>query len=108
GLPHAPAWSGAAVAIGNFDGVHVGHRALLRRARELADASGLAAVALTFDPHPSALLSPHGAPPQLTSLARRAELLGEAGADAVIALPFTRELASLSPEAFVDDILLAA
>ena len=54
GLPHAGAWTGAAVAIGNFDGVHVGHRALIQRARDLADARGLHAVALTFDPHPSA------------------------------------------------------
>ena len=107
GLPHADAWTGAAVAIGNFDGVHAGHRALLRRARELADARGLAAVALTFDPHPSAVLSPHGAPPQLTSLARRSELLAEAGADATVALPFTRELAQLTPDEFYDDILVA-
>jgi riboflavin kinase/FMN adenylyltransferase len=108
GLPHADAWTGAAVAIGNFDGVHAGHRALIARARELADARGLHAVALTFDPHPSALLSPHGAPPQLTSLARRAELLAEAGADAVVALPFTRELAQLTHDAFAADILVSA
>jgi riboflavin kinase/FMN adenylyltransferase len=95
------------VAIGNFDGVHLGHRALIQRARELADARGLAAVALTFDPHPHALLSPHGAPPQLTSLERRAELLEQAGADVVVALPFTREVAALSPDAFCDDILLS-
>ena len=107
GLPHADAWTGAAVAIGNFDGVHVGHRALVRRARELADARGLAAVALTFDPHPSAVLSPHGAPPQLTSMDRRAQLLADAGADATVALPFTRELAQLTPDAFYDEILIA-
>jgi riboflavin kinase/FMN adenylyltransferase len=107
GLPHADAWSAAAIAIGNFDGVHLGHRALVRRARELADARGLTAVALTFDPHPHAVLSSHGSPPQLTSLERRAELLCEAGADAVVALTFTRQLAQFPAPQFVDDILLA-
>lgn len=91
-----------AVAIGNFDGVHLGHRALLARARTLAPRT----IALTFDPHPSAVLSPNGAPTMLCSLARRIELLREAGADEVVALPFTRELASLSADAFVDDIVL--
>jgi riboflavin kinase/FMN adenylyltransferase len=108
GHEHAPAWDGAAVAIGNFDGVHLGHRALIERARELAARRGARAVALTFDPHPSSVLSPRGAPPRLASLDRRIELLGEAGADAVVVEPFTPELAQLSPEAFVDDILAKA
>jgi riboflavin kinase / FMN adenylyltransferase len=103
----APAWAGAAVAIGNFDGVHVGHRALIRRTRELADAHGARAVALTFDPHPSAVVGA-GAPPQLTSLERRLELLEQAGLDAVVIEPFTRELAGRSPSAFVDDVVLFA
>ena len=104
----APAWSASAVAIGNFDGVHVGHRALVARAKELAAAHDARAVVLTFEPHPSALLSPHGPPPRLTSLARRLELLEEAGADAVIVEPFTRELAACAAPAFVDDVLLYA
>ncbi|MDB4958582.1 MAG: riboflavin biosynthesis protein RibF [Myxococcales bacterium] len=104
GHRNAPAWAATAVAIGNFDGVHVGHRALIAKAREL----GTPAVALTFDPHPSAVLSPHGAPPMLTSLARRLELLQAAGADAVVIEPFTRELACLAPQAFIDDIVLGA
>ena len=108
GHQHAPAWEGTAVAIGNFDGVHVGHQALIRRARELAQAHGATAIALTFDPHPSAVLSPRGAPAMLTSLARRVELLGEAGAEAVVVEPFTRELAGLAPNAFVDDVVLGA
>ena len=102
------AWTGAAVAIGNFDGGHAGHRALLARARELAAQDGLAAVALTFDPHPAAVLSPHGAPPRVCSRVRRLELLAEGGLDATVVEPFTRELAALSPEAFVDDIVLGA
>src|SRR6185295_18756358 len=104
----APAWRGAAVAIGNFDGVHVGHRALVARARELADAHDARAVVLTFDPHPSALLSPHATPPMLTTLDRRLELLAEAGADAVVVEPFTRELAGLPPNLFIDQIVIDA
>lgn len=91
-----------AVAIGNFDGVHTGHRALVTRAKEFGDRT----VVLTFDPHPSAVLSPRGGQPMLCSLERRVELLRIAGADEVIVLPFTRELAALSADAFVDDIVL--
>lgn len=106
GHEDVPPWSGAAVAIGNFDGVHLGHRALIRRARELARARGDCTVALTFDPHPSAVVSPHGGPAQLTSLDRRIELLGDAGAEVVVVEPFTRELASRAPDAFIEDIVL--
>jgi riboflavin kinase / FMN adenylyltransferase len=104
-----PAWrGGAVVAIGNFDGVHLGHRALLERARSLAASHDEArVVALTFDPHPSALISGKG-PPMITSLARRIELLGEAGADVVVVEPFTRELAARTAAGFVDDILVRA
>jgi riboflavin kinase/FMN adenylyltransferase len=108
GHRNAPAWTGAAVAIGNFDGVHVGHRALLDRARAHAAARGLRAVALTFDPHPSEVLAPHAAPPRVCSLARRLELLAAAGADAAVVEPFTRELAACTADAFVDDVLLGA
>ena len=102
GVPAEP----TVVAIGNFDGVHLGHRALIDRARTLAATDGARVLALTFDPHPSALFG--GAPPQLTSLARRAELLVAAGADDVVVLPFTRELASLAPDAFIDDVVIGA
>ncbi len=94
------------IAIGNFDGVHVGHRALIARARELADAHGARTVALTFDPHPSALFGKP--PPLISSLDRRVELLEDAGADAVVIEPFTRELAARTPHAFVEQILLRA
>jgi riboflavin kinase/FMN adenylyltransferase len=100
-------WAGAAVAIGNFDGVHAGHRALVARAIELARARDHKAVALTFDPHPSAVVG-QGAPPRVSSLARRCELLAALGLDAVVVEPFTRALAALAPEAFVDQILLGA
>jgi riboflavin kinase/FMN adenylyltransferase len=109
GHQHAPGWaSGAAVAIGNFDGVHKGHQAVIRRARQLAEAHDARTVVLTFDPHPSALLSPHGGPPQVCSLERRIELLEAAGADAVVVEPFTRDLANLAPHAFIDDVVINA
>src|SRR5512139_4089611 len=107
GHRNAPSWSGAAVAIGNFDGVHLGHRALIARARELADANDALAVALTFDPHPSSVVG-RGCPPMLCSLERRLELLEAAGLDAVVVEPFTLALASLAPNAFVDDVLFDA
>ena len=108
GHRNAPAWSAAAIAIGNFDGVHLGHRALIARARELAAANDAVTVALTFDPHPSALLQPARAPQLLTSIERRIELLGEAGVDAVVVEPFTHELAGIAPNAFVDDLVIFA
>ena len=106
GHKHAPAIQASAVAIGNFDGVHRGHRALIDRARELAAAHDARTVVLTFDPHPSVVLAPQTAPPMLTSLERRIELLGEAGADLVVIEPFTRELANSAPNAFIDDVVL--
>jgi len=106
GHRNAPAWDGAAIAIGNFDGVHLGHRALIARARELAAGRRALTVALTFDPHPSALLAPAHAPAMLTSIARRVELLAAAGVDAVVVEPFTRELAGASPDAFVDEVVI--
>jgi riboflavin kinase/FMN adenylyltransferase len=108
GHERCPAWAGAAVAIGNFDGVHVGHRALIARACALAADDQTQAVALTFDPHPSVLFAPHAAPPRICSLARRLELLEAAGVDAVVVEPFTRELAGRAAHAFVDDIVLGA
>ena len=94
------------VVIGNFDGVHLGHRRVVARAREIADERGLQVVAVTFDPHPMAVLRPDHAPTTLTSIDERAALLADAGADAVLVLPFTREVAGWSPEEFVDRILV--
>jgi riboflavin kinase/FMN adenylyltransferase len=92
------------VVIGNFDGVHLGHQAVLRQARALADARGLRCVVLTFDPHPSEVLG-RGAPPLLTTLARRIELLRKHGATDVAVEPFTTELSSWSPERFAKELL---
>jgi riboflavin kinase/FMN adenylyltransferase len=96
------------VAIGNFDGVHLGHRALLAAARQRADELGGTAIALTFDPHPSALLTPHLAPPMITARPRKLELIAESGIDATIVEPFTPELAGLPASDFVERLLVGA
>jgi riboflavin kinase/FMN adenylyltransferase len=106
-LDEVPADLGpTAVVIGNFDGVHLGHLHVVSRAREIADQRGLTVVAVTFDPHPMAVLRPEHAPTTLTSLEERAELLGGCGADAVLAMPFDRSIASWTPEEFVERVLV--
>lgn len=97
-----------AVVIGNFDGVHLGHRRVLARARELADQRGLTLVAVTFDPHPMAVLRPEHAPSTLTSIEVRAELLADAGADAVLVVPFDLDVAAWEPDEFVRRVLVDA
>jgi riboflavin kinase / FMN adenylyltransferase len=97
-----------AVVIGNFDGVHLGHQHVVARAREIADADGLTLVAVTFDPHPMAVLRPEHAPSPLTTIEERTRLLVEDGVDEVFALPFDREIAGWTPEQFVDRVLVQA
>ncbi|HYG67751.1 MAG TPA: bifunctional riboflavin kinase/FAD synthetase [Anaeromyxobacteraceae bacterium] len=92
---------GCAVAIGNFDGVHLGHQQLIRRALELAHARGARGAVLTFDPHPVRVLRPSVAPPVLTSLPRKLEILARLGVDAAVVQPFDREYASSPAERFV-------
>lgn len=87
------------LAIGNFDGVHRGHRAVLERAREAA--GGGRVVVMTFWPHPMTVIRPDRAPKLLCSLEDRVRLLTEAGADEVVVVPFTQELAARSPHWFV-------
>jgi riboflavin kinase/FMN adenylyltransferase len=94
------------VTIGNFDGVHLGHRRLLAglvtRAREV----GADAVVTTFDPHPMTVIHPDSAPPRLTTLDHRLTLLAEQGVDAVLMLPFTPELSRWAPDEFVRRVLV--
>ena len=94
-----------ALAIGNFDGVHCGHRALVATACRLAHAQDGEAAVLTFDPHPARFFAPALAPPMLVTLERRLELLAEAGADAVVVEPFTSDFAALSADRFVAEVL---
>jgi riboflavin kinase/FMN adenylyltransferase len=95
-----------AITIGNFDGVHAGHRKILRRVAALAREEGWKAAALTFDPHPAKLLSPVTAPRLLTTLDQRARMMLEQGIDQILILPFTLEVAALTPEEFVRDLLV--
>lgn len=95
----------SAVVIGNFDGVHRGHQAVVQQARAIADAEGLVCTVLTFDPHPRDVVGT-GAPPRLTTLERRIELLRASGADDVVVQTFTREFSSWSPDRFVRELLV--
>jgi riboflavin kinase/FMN adenylyltransferase len=99
--------SRSVVTIGNFDGMHLGHQHVVARAREVADEVGVdSVVAVTFDPHPIAVLRPEHAPPTITTIDERLGLLGEAGVDAVLVIPFSREIAAWTPQEFIDRILV--
>lgn len=93
------------VTIGNFDGVHRGHRVLLRRAVGTAAEREVRSVVVTFEPHPAAVLRPGTEPLRLQSLDERIETLAATGVDLVLVLPFTPELAASTPEAFIDRVL---
>lgn len=97
--------SGGAVAIGNFDGVHLGHARIVERLRAQAAAVRGPAVVFTFDPHPVRLLRPAEAPPPLTWTDRKAELLKELGVDGVVAYPTDEQLLALGPREFFDQIV---
>lgn len=97
------------VTIGNFDGMHRGHQHVVGRARETAEAVGVdTVVAVTFDPHPIAVLRPDHAPSMLSTIDERVRLLAEAGADDVLVVPFSREIAAWPPAEFIDRILVGA
>lgn len=109
GLEQVPAAFGpSVVTIGNFDGVHRGHQAVLGRLVRLARADGRRAVALTFDPHPAVVHRPASAPDLLTGLTDRLDLLARTGLDATLVVPYTLELAALTPEEFVTRYLTGA
>lgn len=97
---HAPT-----VAIGNFDGVHRGHQALVAAARDVAHAAGNDAVVLTFDPHPASFFAPHLAPPMIMPVERRLELLAEAGADVTVIERFDAAFAAIEADEFVEGVL---
>ncbi len=99
-------WGRSAVCIGVFDGVHRGHRVIIDATRRLADEVGGRVVAVTFDPHPSAVVRPDTQPRMLSTLDHRVTLLCEAGVDAVLVLTFTPELATWTPAEFVDRVLV--
>ncbi len=98
--PSAP----SCLVLGNFDGVHIGHQAILTRARQRARQRGLQLVAITFEPHPKAFLHPGQGPALLTPLELRRRLLLEAGVERLWVIPFDLHLARLSPEEFMDRV----
>jgi len=109
GLDAVPVGFGpSAIAIGKFDGVHTGHRAVISRLRAVARARGLVATVVTFDRNPLSLLAPASCPTSLVSNAQKRELLAEAGVDATLMLAFDRQLAELEPEVFVRRVLVDA
>ena len=97
---------GAVISIGSFDGVHIGHQAVLTHVVERARAMGVAAVAMTFDPHPVKLLRPADAPPLLTTLEQRLALIAQTGIETALVVPFTHRLARMSAADFVRDVLV--
>ena len=103
-LPHLP--NGSTVTVGSFDGVHLGHQAVLQEIGRRARAAGRASVLVTFDPHPLEVVNPGAAPPLLTTGAERLEILVQSPLDYVLLLRFDRYLAGLTPEVFVRDVLL--
>jgi riboflavin kinase/FMN adenylyltransferase len=106
-LAEVPADFGpSALTVGNFDGVHFGHRRILRRLKAIADEKGWKPSVLTFDPHPTRVVAPERTPPLMTSPGRRAQLMEQEGIAQVLIMPFTRELASLEPAGFVRQLLV--
>lgn len=99
--PEAP----VALTIGNFDGVHLGHQAMLARVKQVAAELNIASCVMTFEPHPRELLTPHYAPTRLTSLREKLELLAESGIDRVQICRFNHDFAKIDTESFITRIL---
>ena len=97
-----------ALSIGNFDGVHLGHQALLARVGAAAAEKGLRPSALTFSPHPTSVVAPHRCPRLLSTVEERCRWMEQAGIEQVLILPFDKALAELTPEEFVRRILVEA
>ena len=97
---------GVVVALGNFDGVHLGHQEVLRRAEEEGRSRGMKVVAATFQPHPRSVLGAGDPPRLLTPIGLRREVLRRYGAEEVAEIPFDRDLSRKSPEQFVRDVLV--
>ena len=94
------------VALGTFDGIHLGHQAVIRLAVERARALGIPAVAVTFDPNPVVVLRPAEPPAEILPLDERLRLIGDLGADVGVVIPFTEALSRVEAESFVRDVLL--
>jgi len=101
-----PRHRGCAATIGNFDGVHLGHRAVFRHLQARADALGLPATVVTFEPQPMEYFLPDAAPARLTRFREKMAALREAGIQRVVVLEFNRHLAEMEAEAFLQELLL--
>lgn len=101
--PDLPA---SVLAVGNFDGVHVGHQRILATAVEKARQDGSISIAFTFDPHPLRFINPQDSPPLLTTLSQKARLIQQVGVDLLLCASFDEEMLSLSPRRFVCEVLL--
>ena len=102
----AQAAASRVLAIGNFDGLHLGHRALLERLTATARQHGLPPAVMTFEPHPRELFTPEQAPARLTSLREKLALLESCGIEEVFLLHFSRKLAGLTAEEFIERVLV--
>jgi riboflavin kinase/FMN adenylyltransferase len=104
-----PPWPGqrAVITIGAYDGVHLGHLAVIDQVRRRAEALGALSTVVTFDRHPATVVRPESAPRLLTSPERKLELLGETGIDACVIVTFDERQAAESPESFVDRVLVS-
>ncbi len=96
-----------AIAAGVFDGVHLGHRAVISQALEFAKTNGGSAVVLTFDPHPTSILRPENASPLLTSTRHKLRILAALGVEHTLVIPFTREFAATAPALFIEQLAAA-
>jgi phosphoribosyl 1,2-cyclic phosphate phosphodiesterase len=103
---YAPEGRGSVLAIGNFDGIHLGHQAILKEATDRAAKSGAVATALTFEPAPRKVLRPETAPKRLSTNEQRLEWFRVVGVEAAVVMPFTLELSKLGPQEFVETILV--
>jgi riboflavin kinase/FMN adenylyltransferase len=103
-LPREP--NGTVVTVGSFDGVHLGHQAVLHEIAERAEAAGRSSVLVTFEPHPLEVVNPQAAPPLLTTGVERREILAQTPLDLAYFLRFDRHVAAMSPEEFVRVVLL--
>ncbi len=99
-------WGRCVLTIGVFDGVHRGHAQLISRAVKSAAVRGVPSVLMTFDPHPVEVVRPGSHPAQLSTMHRRAELAEELGIDVFLVMPFTRDFMKLTPEQYVEELLV--
>lgn len=104
-FPKGPAPRGRAVTIGNFDGVHCGHQALIQRTKALAEKENLVSTLVTFEPHPKAFFAPQQAPGVIQGLRGKSQAIAKLGIDEMCVLRFRQSLASMSAESFMQDFL---